>query len=151
MTEWKLWYDERPTDTKVKYRWRLRNERKLCGKMLQPEWTAALQLCGMGWGPNEWWPEYSDWNGYVRSVPKDMEWRPMIESESEETIYHGFNLLPSPFTGLPPKVEGYGGYIGAGPWIIDKMGIKSYMVNSVGWHDANEMERMWNRRPNNEA
>lgn len=147
MTEWKRWYDERPTDHKIKYRWRLGKPRNICGKDLTPEWTAPLELCGMGWGPNEWWPEYSNWDGYKRTVPRDLEWRPMAEGESEETIYHGFNLLPCPFTGLQPKVQLYDSWVGAGPWIGRKMSIKSYMVDSVGWYSANDMEKAWNRRP----
>lgn len=146
MSEWKLWYDERPTDTKKKYRWSFVSPKKICNKELIPEWTCPLVLCGMGWGPNEYWPEFSNWNGYVRSVPKDLKWREMVDGESEKTIYHGFKFLPCPFTGQMPIVELYGGWIGAGPWIGDKMGIKSYLVNSTSWYDANDMETAWNRR-----
>lgn len=143
---WTLWYNERPTDHTIKYRWRLAEPRTICGKMLQPEWTDELVLCGMGYGPSEYWPEFSDWNGYVRSVPKNLEWRKMIEGESQETIYHGFNFLPCPFTGNQPKVQLYDSWVGAGPWIGRQMSISSYLVKSVGWYNANDMEKAWNTR-----
>ncbi|AIB11818.1 hypothetical protein ABAZ39_07365 [Azospirillum argentinense] len=150
-TEWTLWSERRPEDTKALYRWRI-PARMICGMMLRPEWSAKLQYCGMGYGPSEWWPEYSRWDGYVRSVPDGMEWRLAREGEDAESIsWGGLDLLPCPHTGGALKVTYRGRWLHAGPWDAESLSIRAWMVNSCGWADANKMVANWNRRPETPA
>lgn len=139
--EWVLWSVRRPVNTEILYRWRI-PARMICGMMLRPEWSAKLQCCGMGYGPREWWPRYSSWNGWERSVPEGMEWRLAAPGEDEKTIFWGgLDLLPCPHTGYPPNV----GCSGA-PWFTDRLYLEAWMVRSYGWTDAARMAEAWNRR-----
>ncbi len=147
MTEWKLWSEERPTDNKALYRWRV-SERKILGMMLRPEWSEKLHLCGMGFSDSEYWPTFSDWNGYTRSVDPSLEWRLAAPQEAENNIYWGgLDLLPCPFTGATPVVIYMGKFIGAPPYRPEWLGIKSHMVSSLGWASAEAMRTAWNTRP----
>ncbi|MFG1399925.1 hypothetical protein [Roseixanthobacter pseudopolyaromaticivorans] len=141
---WMRWYDQRPTDHKAQYRWRV-SPRKILGLTMQPEWTCRLRCVGMGYGDNEWWPDGSDWDGYRRSIDHSLEWRLAKDCETEPT-FHGLELLPNPFTGLAPKVVTLGRWIGSPVWEAQWIGIESYLVKSLGWTDAAKMRDAWNRR-----
>lgn len=141
---WRLWSEVRPTDTKAAYRWRV-PERMICGMMLRPEWSGKLRLVGMGYDENEWWPGGSHWNGYVRTVANGLEWR-FAEEGEVDPVYHGLELLPSPFTGRAPKVEPKTRYIGAAPYDVESFNLKSYLVTTYGWTDARAMQNAWNTR-----
>lgn len=141
---WQLWSEVRPTDTKAKYRWRV-PERMICKMLLRPEWTEELYLCGMGWGPQEWWPVFSRWDGYNRSVVSGLEWR-LAKDDETEIFWGGLDLLPSPFTGKAPVVRCTTPYIGAAPYQAERLSIHSWMVESCGWADATKMQSTWNRR-----
>lgn len=144
--QWTRWDDERPTDPKALYRWRI-PARKILGMVLRPEWSGKLTYCGMGYDPHEYWPPFSNWNGYVRSVPAGTEWRLATDDEDEKSIFwSGLDLLPSPFTGQPPKVDYCGRWIGAPPYEPDWLKIVSYMIGHNSWKDAEAMQRAWNRR-----
>ena len=142
--EWKLWSDEKPEDTKALYRWRV-PARQILGMTLRPEWTAKLSFVGMGYDPGEYWPPFSYWNGYVRTLPEGVEWRLAGEDETD-IFWGGLDLLPSPFTGKPPKVEYCGLYIGAPPYKPEWLKIVSYMVGFNSWKDAAKMQAAWNTR-----
>jgi len=147
MSEWKLWSDEKPTDFSTLYRWRV-PMRLILGLNLQPEWTDKLSLVGMGVGDNEWWPPFSHWDGYTRSVPKGTEWRLAAEDEPKGDIFwRGLMMQPCPFTGRKPTVYYHGSYATAPPYLPEWLGIRSYMVDNTGWRDAKKMQDAWNVRP----
>lgn len=138
---WTLWYDARPTDTNLVYRWRV-SRRKILGLYLRPEWSAKLVLCGMG----EYWPSGSNWNGSTRTVDKSLEWRVATDDEPEGSEFWDLGLLPSPFTGKLPKVTAKTQWIGAMPYNAEYLNIQSWLVDSSGWRDANELIKTWNTR-----
>lgn len=142
--EWVKWSDERPTDTKAVYRWRV-SPRLILGTVLQPEWSDKLHFVGMGYADNEWWPPCSDWNGFRRSVDATLEWR-MAESEGEPIARNGLHLLPCPFTGQRPKLSYTGRWVGAPPYLAESLSLESWMVRSHGWRDATKLAEAWNRR-----
>lgn len=141
---WTKWADERPTDTNLFYRWSI-PARKICGLMLRPEWTGALVSCGMGFGENEWWPRWSHWDGYVRSVDPELEWRPAAKDEIE-TNWEGLDLLPDPWTGKPPKIETKRLWINAPVYEVEWFGITHQFGRSLGWTNAADMMNQWNNR-----
>lgn len=145
-TDWTLWYERRPVDTQALYRWRIAS-RKICGMELRPEWSGKLHLCGMGYGASEWWPSGSHWDGYRRTMPKSLEWRLAKAEEPEGTIFWGgLDLLPCPFTGALPRVTYSGRWIGAPPWEVEYLNLKSYLVDTH-FRDANKLAAAWNQRP----
>lgn len=145
MTEqWTRWADARPTDHKIPYRWRV-SPRVVLGLKMQPEWTERLQRCGMGYSDPEWWPVFSDWDGYRRTVDPTLEWRVALLGE-DETVWHGLDLLPSPHTGLPPMIAAQLRWAGCPPYKASSLKLTSWMVNSGGWESAKEMAEAWNRR-----
>ena len=140
----KKWYDERPKNEYGVYRFKT-GYKNILGMQLMPEWTEEMHCCGMGHGNPEWWPLFSYWDGWNRTVPDDLEWRELEENESKKDknlIYHGLNLLNCPFTGKQPKID----YHGRSPYYVDWLSIKSHLVDSYGWRDAKEMENVWNKR-----
>lgn len=142
---WVRWYDKRPEDIKAKYRWRV-SKRPILGLEMQPEWADKLQLFGMGGAAAEWWPISSSWDGYNRRVDDTLEWRPAAEGEVD-TTWNGLDLLPSPWTGKPPKVVVLPSYISAPPYALDWIGIVAPpFVKSLGWIDAAVMMKAWNTR-----
>lgn len=145
-SEWVRWADERPTDTKALYRWRIPT-RKILGKELRPEWSEPLRLCGMGYADNEWWPGFSDWNGYRRTLPAGTEWRLAHKEETEKSIFWGgFDLKLCPFTGKLPTIGYLGRYIGAPPYRPEWLSITSYLVHRNGWYEAQKLQDAWNTR-----
>lgn len=144
--EWTKWSDRRPIDTDVTYRWRI-SPRMILGLMLAPEFSGKMRLCGMGYADSEYWPPYSYWDGYSRSVPDDLEWR-VAQPDETDIKWVGLDLLPCPFTGKEPKVEYSGRWIGAPPWSPESFSIKSHMVDSLGWSNVAEMRDAWNLRAN---
>lgn len=145
MSGWTRWADDRPSDHTAAYRWRV-SARPILGLTLRPEWTEKLHCCGMGYAENEWWPPFSHWNGYRRTVDPSLEWR-VAAPDDMDLVYGGLDLLPSPFTGRPPKVVTSRRWIGAPPYLVEWIGIESYMVKSLGWTDAGKMRDAWNSRP----
>ena len=144
--EWTLWERAAPLDVRKVYKWRIPAS-KICGKVLRPEWSGKMSFCGVGYRDSEWWPPFSYWNGYTRSVPKGTEWRGLKEDEdADEIFWGGFNFLPCPFTGKSPKIIYMPMYIGAPPYNAEWLGIESYLVRSNGWIDANALEKAWNTR-----
>lgn len=146
MTGWKKFYDERPPNERGQYRFRV-SERVMLGLSMRPEWTADMHYCGMGYSESEWWPQGSHWDGYRRTVDPTLEWRVLtVEDSTTEVIWHGLDLLPSPFTGLYPDVRYGTRYIGAPLYHAEWIGIESWMVSSSGYRSAETMRNNWNRR-----
>lgn len=156
--EWKRWYDERPPNERAILAFRLRDVVVL-GATVTVEWVDELHCCGMGYADAEWWPGWSHWNGYDRSLPKDLEWRRPTPIEYKhcaeayshqrptDVTYTGPNvaLLPDPFTGHPPRVEGRTRFIGAGPWLLEGVSIGGYL-GAVHRSSFVEAAKVWNYR-----
>jgi hypothetical protein len=65
-------------------------------------------LCGMGHGTEECWPEFSHWDGWRRTVPDDIQWRPRAVGDRRGDIQvEGVAIESCPFCGRPPKIEIY--------------------------------------------
>lgn len=143
--DWTLWNERRPTDKEKVYQWRV-SPRLILGLEMQPEWSGKLRLCGMGLRDSEWWPPFSSWDGYRRTVDSTLEWR---ESDvpDEPTKWNGLDLLPCPFTGASPTIVAHGQYIGAPPYKLQWIGVRSFMIDSLGWTSAQKMADAWNTRP----
>lgn len=144
MNQWTLWSEIRPTDPTVTYRWRI-PVKKICGMMLRPEWSSKLSLVGMGYAENEWWPLFSDWNGYTRSVKAGLEWR-VAEPDEKGVLWSGLELSPCPFTGNAPRVSYVGRWSIAPPYEAESLGLHAWLVDRSGFRDASEMAITWNRR-----
>lgn len=144
MSGWKRWADERPPSGPGVYRWRATVE--VLGKTLTPEWTEKMERVGMGYGDPEYWPlSPCHWDGYRRYMTADVEWRELRDDDPEGVVWHGFNLLPCPFSGKPPKIEYSARYIGAPPYRPESLVIRSFMVHKW-FRDANSLEKEWNTR-----
>lgn len=86
MGEWTLWSVARPIDTKALYRWRICSA-VILGLPMRPEWSEKLHKMWNGLRGNEWWPTFSNWNGYQRSVHPKLEWRLAAENEQEGNVF----------------------------------------------------------------
>ncbi len=142
---WQRWSEGKPVNPKLTYRWRV-PERLILGLRMRPEWSEKMHFCGMGHAANEWWPPFSHWNGYIRSIPDGTEWREAKDGE-DEILWEGLDLLPCPFTGKPPRVEFKGRWIGAPCYQAESLSIHAWMVSSYGWTDAVRLQKTWNTRP----
>lgn len=143
LTMWTLWSERRPVDTETRYRWRIA-PKLICGMMLRPEWTEKLRLHGMGHYESEWWPT-SRWDGYQRTVPESLQWRP-AQDEEVDIMWGGLDLLPCPHTGKPAKVGYRGNWIGAPPYEVMYLTLHHQFGESIGWTDAVRMQAAWNLR-----
>src|ERR1700744_6428697 len=100
----------------------------------------------MGYSENEWWPIFSNWDGYRRSVDKTLEWRLALPEETKDnTIWHGLKFLPCPFTGKQPTIK-YGGYVGAAPYQGNQIWLECGIVKIYGGQSAQRLEDIWNTR-----
>ena len=142
--EWKRWYDERPTDHTLTYRWRV-PAREICGLVLRPEWSGKLTLCGMGYGEHEYWPDCSRWDGYNRTVEPNLEWR-LANDDEVDVAWNGFDLLPDPWTGNPPCVTFNTSWIHAPVYEVESFGLKFAMGRTLGWTNAKKLQEAWNTR-----
>ena len=147
---WVKCSSQRPPNRSGSFRFRITAE--ILGLELAPEWTEEMHLCGMGHSEREWWPlSTQHWDGYRRYFTGDFEWRELTDKEAEvegqNIVWHGLDLLPSPFTGKPPVVGYHGRWIGAPPNKAEWLSLKSHMVDSIGWRNAARMKKAWNTRP----
>ncbi len=150
MMEWKLWSVVRPTKDWV-YRWRI-PPRDYGGLILQPEWNSKMILSGMGFGKNELWPSFSQWDGHNRTVPPGTEWRMADESEPQES-WPGLILKPCPFCGDDPKFEWEERYMHAPIFHYKSFKIRCecMFAESVSNHCLEWLVDKWNtrKRPQN--
>ena len=72
--DWKKWSEIRPEDSTKFYRWRV-SPRLILGLEMQPEWVEKMKFVGMGYADSEWWPPYSNWDGYKRTIDPTLEWQ----------------------------------------------------------------------------
>jgi hypothetical protein len=144
--EWTLWSDQCCPNERGSYRFRATF--KFLGLDVTAEWTEELSLCGMGYGDSEWWPvRCCHWDGYRRYITiSELYWSPVQAYDADETVWHGLDLLPCPFTGKPPKIEPSGRYIGAPLWRSEAVWISSPGVPRRRWIDAKAMQAFWNTR-----
>jgi hypothetical protein len=143
---WTKWSDERPPNEPGEYRYRIRA--KICGMVMQPEWTEKMHYCGMGYGDAEYWPlTPCHWNGYSRYITHEgLEWSPVQDSDPAGVVWGGLDLLPCPFTGAAPTVSAQGQLIGAPLWRSEALWIGSPGVPKRRFTDANAMLAAWNTR-----
>lgn len=99
---WTLWDDERPTERGF-YWWRVA-PREICSLRQQPEFVSELAEVGMGYADKELWPRFSDWNGYKRTAPEGLEWRPACDGEKDNELWPEIALDPCPFCGSDPTI-----------------------------------------------
>ncbi len=126
---------------------RVRCTAKILGLEMTPEWTTGMRLCGMGHGPNQWWPDgLHHWNGYRRYFIAPYEWREIEEGDADGVTWHGLDLLPCPFTGKQPIVGYTGIWTVAPPNKAESLSLKSQFVNQHGFRDAAKMRDAWNTR-----
>ena len=118
------------------------------GRRMDVEWTDKQSYCGMGYGPHEWWPPGSHWNGSSRRLYARYWWKELPEGDSGEMrcVYHGLYLLPCPFTGNLPAMSPSTRYIGAPPFLVDNVTLSSWIAK-VSASRADHLEELWNRRP----
>lgn len=146
MDSWMLWSEQRPTDAKIVYRWRIPAQ-EILGLVMQPEWSDKIfsPLCQ----PDIYCPSCAKWDGWKWHIPKGLEWRVASPDEPEGekgVVWGGLDLLPCPFTGKLPTVIYHGRYIGAPPYHAEWIGIASHIIRSIGWHSAKDMRDAWNMR-----
>lgn len=144
--QWTKWSDGRPPNAPGRYRYRA--SFVLLGLPVAAEWAEDMHLCGMGYAESEWWPlRPCHWDGRRRTITNStLEWSQVQADDPPSVVWHGFDLLPCPFTGEPPRVEAQGRYIGAPLWHSETVSIQSAFVRTTYWHDATAMVRAWNRR-----
>ncbi|MGX1096545.1 Lar family restriction alleviation protein [Amorphus sp. MBR-141] len=155
--EWKRWADERPTEAGV-YWWRL-PEKDYSGLTLRPEWTCEVSSCGMGYADNELWPSFSHWNGYVRTVPANLEWTAAEPGEKGGAHkIHVDTLAPCPFCAKTPRMVGddrpkEGGFrLYTIPFLPWRFSISCCGRASTGWRaKPAEAIALWNTRPTEDA
>ncbi len=147
---WKLWSpDDRPPEhlQRTPLRWLVVNVQCL-GRRMAVEWTDKQSLCGMGYGDSEWWPPGSTWNGYTRRLLADYWWHELPDGDDAQMrcIFHGLDLLPCPFTGNRPVMQPSTRYIGAPPFLVERVTLSSWIAK-VSESSADVLEQHWNRRP----
>lgn len=113
------------------------------------EWVAETHLCGMGCCPDEWWPTFSHWDGYNRTVPPRTEWRAIEGSEKKgDTHYPGIELLPCPHCGRAPPVEPSPRWIGMPIYLALEFSIHCRCRGSFGprYNGLGNAAAAWNCR-----
>lgn len=70
------------------------------------EFVNNFALCGMGLDPPEIWPGFAGWDGYTRTAPTGLEWRPIEPGDKDEDVrVSGLELLPCPFCGGSARLK----------------------------------------------
>ena len=152
MTEkaWKSFEEEKPTNEGL-YWWKL-NDIELGGMNVSPMWTDKYAEMNCGYD-KEMWPEFSDWNGYKRSVPEGLYWMSAKTDEKDRRILP-IIIKPCPFCGTAQKIsslEKHGGGVVVNSrlynhntfWIkCTHCGCSS----TPHFNDLNKLTRLWNKR-----
>lgn len=121
---WTLWSEQRPTDHKLLYSWRV-SPCMIGGLELTPEWTDNLSLHGMGYADSEYWPHCSDWDGYRRTVPTSLEWSVALEGAKKGQFkFHGLELDPCRYCASEMRIEWSGPWICAPIWKANQFSIQ---------------------------
>ena len=103
--EFKAWADCRPPDARSVVLLRAKMARF---PDITVEWLSEMTLHGMGYAKSQFWPSgLSSWDGYKRTVPDGVEWKPANETGKirYSVNYIGLGLLSCPFCGKPPEVN----------------------------------------------
>jgi hypothetical protein len=118
-----------------------------------PEWMDEVASHGMGYAEDQPWPRFSNWNGYVRTIHKGTEWKPLGENDvvpkygiQEKSLrFPDVELLPCPFCGRQPKFGYQGRWIGAAPFQAEYYSLRCCRVE-LGRGTVGELQKSWNTR-----
>lgn len=147
MSEWTKFAERRP-EGKGLFWFRIAGF-KFSDTEISVEWVAETHFCGMGYGPNEWWPTFSHWDGYNRTVPAGTEWRAIEGSEKKgDTRYPGAEFLPCPHCGRAPLVEPSSRWITMPVYSAQEFAIHCRCRGSFGprYTGISNAAAAWNRR-----
>lgn len=142
--DWRDWPVDRPEGRALCW-WRVAP--RMIGEIeWRPEWVEKTLFVGMGHNPGEWWPPMSHWDGYKRTLPAGLQWRPADENETGSLVVP-ILTLPCPICGSPPKWSIGTPWIGAAPHLANKFSIGCCFAHLKYWEDLPKMVARWNARP----
>lgn len=162
MSEWTKWTERRTPNERIPVRLRCKPKHKTVEGVSLVEWTTKQSLHGMGHDDMIFVPDgVSNWDGYNRTVPVDLEWRLLCEGEDqkkENTVWHGLSdkLAPCPFCGCLPHVSanetrgGRGVILSYSPNRYDTFEIRCCLPRISGMNVAALIAK-WNARPDAES
>jgi hypothetical protein len=163
MSDWIDWKDTRPAaegQGPYFHWWRVG---PVANTGTAPEWIGKIAFCRMDYAEHEYWPEFSNWNGFHRTVPALTQWKPLTNADQElvarllkqgvpdfcikarTVIYPGIDLEKCPFCGRLPRVKFRPRYIGACVKDAEEFAIECCLPN-VCRNTLPEAAVIWNRR-----
>jgi hypothetical protein len=113
---------------------------------------------GNGYAPDILSPDFDHWDGYRVSLPKGVEWKPVVEDEiiafpkphcldGEFFKVPDLNLKPCPFCGDAPKIRWHGRWIAAPIWEVESFSIRCCVAKIEFWKgDFDKLVERWNAR-----
>lgn len=122
---------------------------KFPGTEISVEWVDKVSLHGMGYGEDEYWPGFSNWNGYQRTVPAGVEWQPIKEGDKKDAArYPGISLTVCPHCGRSPNIEPTSRWITMPVFSAREFAIHCRCRGSFGprYNGLGNAAAAWNRR-----
>jgi hypothetical protein len=146
--EWFSFSDVKPSEEGL-YKFKL-PYRNVGGLELQPEWVDEVKDRGGYNEPQNLWPAFAHWDGYSRSVPSGLKWRPLKENEKKDDYqFNGLDLKDCPFCGSKAKVNWNYTFIGSRIFNAHEFSIACtgcYLAKSPTTSDLKRMVEIWNKR-----
>lgn len=147
---WVAFDQQRPPQERGHFWFRV-PPRNVGGLVLRPEWIEEMRLVGMGYADDEYWPGFSNWDGYQRTLERGAEWRPLDADDHDDleaVRWGGLNLAPCPFCAHVPKIEWSGPWIGAPVYRADsfRLWCRCGLVNSGYRNSLEWLAGRWNSR-----
>ncbi len=141
--EWRNWPENRP-EGKALCWWRVA-PRMIGAIEWRPEWVDETHFVGMGYSANEWWPPMSNWDGYKRTLPKGLQWRPAREDERKSLVVP-IDVAPCPICGSAPHWDVSGSWATAAPYLATQFTIGHCFARLQYFTDLPKMLARWNKR-----